>query len=70
MVGLAGKARVRANVGLTWARRGDTLSKLRTVRKIERVYKEQYTELFLWGRKILERREREEEVHQGCPGMA
>ena len=37
MDGLAGKARDRANVGGTWARRRDTLSKLRTVRNIERV---------------------------------
>ena len=37
MDGLAGKARDRANVGGTWARRGDTLSKLRTVRKIKKV---------------------------------
>ena len=37
MDGLAGKARDRANVGGTWAIRRDTLSKLRTVRKIERV---------------------------------
>ena len=35
MVGLAGKARDRANVGLTWAGRRDTLSKLRTVRNDE-----------------------------------
>ena len=37
VVGLGGKGRDRANVGGTWARRGDTLSKLRTVRNIERV---------------------------------
>ena len=37
VVSLTGKARDRTNVGLTWAGRRDTLSKLRTVRKIERV---------------------------------
>ena len=37
MVGLARKARDRANVGLTLAGRRDTLSELRTVRKIDGV---------------------------------
>lgn len=37
VVGLGGKARDRAKMGGTWARRRDTLSKLRPVRKIERV---------------------------------
>lgn len=35
MDGLAGKARDRANEGLTLGGKGDTLSKCRTVRKIE-----------------------------------
>lgn len=37
MVGLDAKARDKANVGLTLGGKGDTLSKLRTARKIERV---------------------------------
>jgi len=37
VVGLGGKARDRANMGGTWARRRDTLSKLRTVRNDEGV---------------------------------
>ena len=37
MVGLDAKARDKANVGLMLGGKGDTLSKLRTVRKIERV---------------------------------
>ena len=44
MDGLAGKARDRANEGPTLGGKGDTLSKCRTVRKIDGVYKEQYTE--------------------------
>ena len=36
-VGLAGKARDRANVGLMWAGKGDIPSKRRMVRKLERV---------------------------------
>ena len=37
VVGLAGKARDWANVGLTWAGKCDTPSKCRTVRKLEGV---------------------------------
>ena len=38
VAGLAGKARDRANVGLTWVERGDTSSKRRTVRNDDGVF--------------------------------